>query len=133
MEPEIKKVNCAARVSEGMFCSVAEFGIPSDLVLPERSTRYLYLPEGNTNRPLDVKDVLGLNDTVYEFELTAKPCGLFLQFGFLSREFGIMTNQKLYSLLSWLTKMVSPLKAKHLYLSKRMIFARDSCLVSLQM
>ena len=45
----------------------------------------------------------------------------------LSREFGMMTNQKLYSLLSWLTKMVSPLKAKHLYLSKRMIFARDSC------
>ena len=37
MEQKLKKVNCAGVVSEGMFCSVAEFGISSDLVLPEEA------------------------------------------------------------------------------------------------
>ena len=117
---EIKKGKLRGVVSEGMFCSVAEFGISSDLVLPEEAQGIYIFPE-NTPIGLDVKDVLGLNDTVYEFELTANRADCFSMVG-LSREFGIMTNQKAYSLLSWLTKMASLLKEKHLYPLKRMIF-----------
>lgn len=114
-----------------MFCSVAEFGISSDLVLPEEAQGIYIFPKG-TPIGLDVKDVLGLNDIVYEFELTANRADCFSMVG-LSREFGMMTNQKALFPVIMVNEMVSPLKAKHLYLSKRMIFARDSCLVSLQM
>ena len=89
---EIKKGKLRGVVSEGMFCSVAEFGISSDLVLPEEAQGIYIFPEG-TPIGLDVKDVLGLNDTVYEFELTANRADCFSMVG-LSREFGMMTNQK---------------------------------------
>ena len=89
---EIKKGKLRGEVSEGMFCSVAEFGISSDLVLPEEAQGIYIFPEG-TPIGLDVKDVLGLNDTVYEFELTANRADCFSMVG-LSREFGMMTNQK---------------------------------------
>lgn len=89
---EIKKGKLRGVVSEGMFCSVAEFGISSDLVLPEEAQGIYIFPEG-TPIGLDVKDVLGLNDTVYEFELTANRADCFSMVG-LSREFGVMTNQK---------------------------------------
>ena len=89
---EIKKGKLRGEVSEGMFCSVAEFGISSDLVLPEEAQGIYIFPEG-TPIGLDVKDVLGLNDIVYEFELTANRADCFSMVG-LSREFGIMTNQK---------------------------------------
>ena len=89
---EIKKGKLRGVVSEGMFCSVAEFGISSDLVLPEEAQGIYIFPEG-TPIGLDVKDVLGMNDTVYEFELTANRADCFSMVG-LSREFGMMTNQK---------------------------------------
>ena len=89
---EIKKGKLRGVVSEGMFCSVAEFGISSDLVLPEEAQGIYIFPEG-TPIGLDVKDVLGLNDTVYEFELTANRADCFSMVG-LSREFGMMINQK---------------------------------------
>ena len=89
---EIKKGKLRGVVSEGMFCSVAEFGISSDLVLPEEAQGIYIFPEG-TPIGLDVKDVLGLNDIVYEFELTANRADCFSMVG-LSREFGMMTNQK---------------------------------------
>ena len=89
---EIKKGKLRGVASEGMFCSVAEFGISSDLVLPEEAQGIYIFPE-NTPIGLDVKDVLGMNDTVYEFELTANRADCFSMVG-LSREFGMMTNQK---------------------------------------
>lgn len=89
---EIKKGKLRGVVSEGMFCSVAEFGISSDLVRPEEAQGIYIFPEG-TPIGLDIKDALMLNDTVYEFELTANRADCFSMVG-LSREFGIMTNQK---------------------------------------
>ena len=89
---EIKKGKLRGVASEGMFCSVAEFGISSDLVLPEEAQGIYIFPE-NTPIGLDVKDVLGMNDTVYEFELTANRADCFSMVG-LSREFGMMTNKK---------------------------------------
>lgn len=89
---EIKKGKLRGVVSEGMFCSVAEFGISSDLVRPEEAQGIYIFPEG-TAIGLDIKEALMLNDTVYEFELTANRADCFSMVG-LSREFGIMTNQK---------------------------------------
>ena len=89
---EIKKGKLRGVVSEGMFCSVAEFGISSDLVRPEEAQGICIFPEG-TPIGLDIKEALMLNDTVYEFELTANRADCFSMVG-LSREFGIMTNQK---------------------------------------
>ena len=89
---EIKKGKLRGVVSEGMFCSVAEFGISSDLVRPEESQGIYIFPEG-TPIGLDIKEALMLNDTVYEFELTANRADCFSMVG-LFREFGIMTNQK---------------------------------------
>ena len=89
---EIKKGKLRGVVSEGMFCSVAEFGISSDLVRPEEAQGIYIFPEG-TPIGLDIKEALMLNDTVYEFELTANRADCFSMVG-LSREFCIMTNQK---------------------------------------
>lgn len=89
---EIKKGKLRGVVSEGMFCSVAEFGISSDLVRPEEAQGIYIFTEG-TPIGLDIKEALMLNDTVYEFELTANRADCFSMVG-LSREFGIMTNQK---------------------------------------
>ena len=89
---EIKKGKLRGVVSEGMFCSVAEFGISSDLVRPEEAQGIYIFPEG-TRIGLDIKEALMLDDTVYEFELTANRADCFSMVG-LSREFGIMTNQK---------------------------------------
>ena len=89
---EIKKGKLRGVVSEGMFCSVAEFGISSDLVRPEEAQGIYIFPEG-TPIGLDIKEALMLDDTVYEFELTANRADCFSMVG-LSREFGLMTNQK---------------------------------------
>ena len=89
---EIKKGKLRGVVSEGMFCSVAEFGISSDLVRPEEAQGIYIFPEG-TPIGLDIKEALMLDDTVYEFELTTNRADCFSMVG-LSREFGIMTNQK---------------------------------------
>ena len=89
---EIKKGKLRGVVSEGMFCSVAEFGISSDLVRPEEAQGIYIFPEG-TPIGLDIKEALMFDDTVYEFELTANRADCFSMVG-LSREFGIMTNQK---------------------------------------
>ena len=89
---EIKKGKLRGVTSEGMFCSVAEFGISSDFVRPEEAQGIYIFPEG-TPIGLDIKEALMLDDTVYEFELTANRADCFSMVG-LSREFGIMTNQK---------------------------------------
>ena len=72
---EIKKGKLRGVVSEGMFCSVAEFGISSDLVRPEEAQGIYIFPEG-TPIGLDIKEALMLDDTVYKFELTANRASL---------------------------------------------------------
>lgn len=88
---EIKKGKLRGEVSEGMFCSVAELGIPKDLVLPKEGEGIYIFPEG-TEIGLEAKDVLQRNDIVYEFELTANRADCFSMIG-LSREFAVMTKQ----------------------------------------
>lgn len=88
----IKKGKLRGLPSEGMFCSVDEMGIPRELVLPEEADG-IYIFPADTPIGKDVKDVLDLEDTVYEFELTANRADCFSVVG-LSREFAVMTDQK---------------------------------------
>ncbi len=85
---EIKKGKLRGQTSEGMFCSVAEFGLSTDVVLPEEATGIYIFPEG-TAIGQEVKEVLGLNDVVYEFELTPNRADCFSMVG-LSREFAVL-------------------------------------------
>ena len=69
---EIKKGKLRGEVSDGMFCSVAELGIPKDM---------------------DIRDAVMLNDIVYEFELTPNRADCFSMIG-LSREFAVLTKSQ---------------------------------------
>lgn len=87
---EIKKGKLRGEVSDGMFCSVAELGIPKDMVMPGEGEGIYILPEG-TPIGMDIRDAVMLNDTVYEFELTSNRADCFSMIG-LSREFAVLTN-----------------------------------------
>ena len=87
---EIKKGKLRGEVSDGMFCSVAELGIPKDMVMPGEGEGIYILPEG-TPIGMDIRDAVMLNDTVYEFELTPNRADCFSMIG-LSREFPVLTN-----------------------------------------
>lgn len=87
---EIKKGKLRGEVSDGMFCSVAELGIPKDMVMPGEGEVIYILPEG-TPIGMDIRDAVMLNDTVYEFELTPNRADCFSMIG-LSREFAVLTN-----------------------------------------
>lgn len=89
---EIKKGKLRGLPSEGMFCSVAELGISKELVVPEEAEGIYILP-ADTPIGMDIRDVLMMNDTVYEFELTPNRADCFSMVG-LSREFAVLTNQK---------------------------------------
>lgn len=89
---EIKKGKLRGLPSEGMFCSVAELGISKELVVPEEAEGIYILP-ADTPIGMDIRDVLMINDTVYEFELTPNRADCFSMVG-LSREFAVLTNQK---------------------------------------
>ncbi|WP_302225701.1 phenylalanine--tRNA ligase subunit beta [Veillonella magna] len=89
---EIKKGKLRGLTSEGMFCSVAELGISKELVVPEEAEGIYILP-ADTPIGMDIRDVLMMNDTVYEFELTPNRADCFSMVG-LSREFAVLTNQK---------------------------------------
>lgn len=87
---EIKKGKLRGEVSDGMFCSVAELGIPKDMVMPGEGEGIYILPEG-TPIGMDIRGAVMLNDTVYEFELTPNRADCFSMIG-LSREFAVLTN-----------------------------------------
>lgn len=91
-DKHIKKGKLRGVMSEGMLCSINELGISKDVFLPELAEGILILPE-DTPIGVDIKDVLLLNDVVYEFELTPNRADCFSMVG-LSREFAVMTGEK---------------------------------------
>lgn len=66
---EIHSGNMRGIVSEGMMCSVKELGLTSHDIPYSDETGLLLLQE-NCEVGQDINDVLMLNDTVYEFEIT---------------------------------------------------------------
>ncbi|MGI6093017.1 MAG: phenylalanine--tRNA ligase subunit beta [Veillonellaceae bacterium] len=76
--------------SFGMMCSAVELGIDSKLISQDARGGIYILPE-DTELGLDIKEVLGLNDIVFEFELTANRADCFSMLG-LAREIAVLTG-----------------------------------------
>ncbi|MCE5286747.1 MAG: phenylalanine--tRNA ligase subunit beta [Pelosinus sp.] len=87
---KIKESKLRGEMSYGMLCSAAELNIDSKLVPPECRNGIYLLP---TDTPLgvDIKPVLGLDDVVLEFELTANRADCFSVLG-LAREIAVLTG-----------------------------------------
>ena len=81
---KLKKVKMANVYSYGMLCSANELGIDSKLLLPEQREGILILSP-DTPIGADIKDVLGLNDTVLDIDLTANKQDCFCMTG-IARE-----------------------------------------------
>ena len=56
-------------LSEGMFCSLSELGLSAG-DYPEMSADYVMTLPPGTPAGTDISDILGFNDTVFEFEIT---------------------------------------------------------------
>ncbi len=82
---KIKKSKIRGVVSEGMMCSESELGIA------EHSEGILILPE-DTPLGLDLKDALGLNDTIFEISVTPNR-GDVLSIKGLAREIAALTKK----------------------------------------
>lgn len=90
---EIKSSELRGIESNGMMCSAAELGIDAKLISQDARGGIYVLPE-NTKIGLDIKEVLGLNDVVLEFELTANRADCFSMIG-LAREIAVLTGGNL--------------------------------------
>jgi phenylalanyl-tRNA synthetase beta chain len=66
---KIKKSKLRGVESYGMLCSGQELGMDAKFLPPEQQTGVMILPE-DTPIGVDAKEVLGLNDTILELDLT---------------------------------------------------------------
>ncbi|OPJ55178.1 phenylalanine--tRNA ligase subunit beta [Alkalithermobacter paradoxus] len=67
---KIKKGKLRGELSQGMMCSCEELGIPNNMV--EESKRDgIYILDSSEELGKDIKEVLGINDALIEFEITS--------------------------------------------------------------
>lgn len=89
---KISKGKLRGVASNGMLCSSQELKLDLEKLPEEQKTGIFILPSG-TPVGIPAKDVLGLNDVVLEFELTANRADCFSVFG-LVREIAAITGNK---------------------------------------
>lgn len=89
---KISKGKLRGVASNGMLCSAQELKLDLEKLLEEQKTGIFILPS-DTPVGIPAKDVLGLNDVVLEFELTANRADCFSVFG-LVREIAAITGNK---------------------------------------
>ena len=87
---EIQPTDLRGLMSYGMLCSTTELNIDSKLLSPEAREGIYILPE-DTPIGMDIKEALGLDDVVLEFELTANRADCFSVLG-LAREVAVLTG-----------------------------------------
>lgn len=87
---KIAKGKLRGVVSMGMLCSAGELKLDTEKLKPEQLDGIFILP-ADTPVGIPVKDVLGLDDVVLEFELTANRGDCFSVFG-LIREIAVLTG-----------------------------------------
>lgn len=90
---KLKKAKMRGMDSYGMLCSASELGLDAKLLLPEQREGILILAE-DTPIGADIKEVLGLDDVVYDFDLTANRGDCFNMIG-LAREVAAVTGVNL--------------------------------------
>lgn len=89
---KISKGKLRGVASNGMLCSAQELKLDLEKLPEEQKTGIFILPS-DTPVGIPAKDVLGLNDVVLEFELTANRADCFSVFG-LVREIAAITSNK---------------------------------------
>lgn len=89
---KISKGKLRGVASNGMLCSAQELKLDLEKLPEEQKTGIFILPS-DTLVGIPAKDVLGLNDVVLEFELTANRADCFSVFG-LVREIAAITGNK---------------------------------------
>ena len=89
---KISKGKLRGVVSNGMLCSAQELKLDLEKLPEEQKTGIFILP-ADTPVGIPAKDVLGLNDVVLEFELTANRADCFSVMG-LVREIAAITGNK---------------------------------------
>lgn len=89
---KISKGKLRGVASNGMLCSAQELKLDLEKLPEEQKTGIFILPS-DTPLGIPAKDVLGLNDVVLEFELTANRADCFSVFG-LVREIAAITGNK---------------------------------------
>lgn len=67
---KIKEAKLAGEISQGMFCSYKELGYPDSVIPKEYKDGILRIIDENTVLGTDIREVLDLDDTVVEFEIT---------------------------------------------------------------
>lgn len=89
---KISKGKLRGVASNGMLCSAQELKLDLEK-LPEKQKTGIFILPSDTPVGIPAKDVLGLNDVVLEFELTANRADCFSVFG-LVREIAAITGNK---------------------------------------
>lgn len=89
---KISKGKLRGVASNGMLCSAQELKLDLEKLPEEQKTGIFILPS-DTPVGIPAKDILGLNDVVLEFELTANRADCFSVFG-LVREIAAITGNK---------------------------------------
>ena len=87
---EIQPTDLRGLMSYGMLCSTSELNIDSKLLSAEEREGIYILP-ADMPVGLDIKEALGLDDVVLEFELTANRADCFSVLG-LAREVAVLTG-----------------------------------------
>lgn len=87
---KLKKAKMRGLDSFGMLCSADELGFDNKVLLPEQRNGIYILPE-DTPIGVDIKEVLGLNDTVIDIDLTSNRADCFCMVG-LAREIAAITG-----------------------------------------
>ena len=87
---EIKASELRGVMSYGMLCSTAELNIDSKL-LSAKEKEGIYILSEDTAVGVDIKEALGMDDVVLEFELTANRADCFSVIG-LAREVAVLTG-----------------------------------------
>ena len=90
---KISKGKLRGVASNGMLCSAGELKLDLE-GLPEEQKTGIYILPDDTPVGVPAKEVLGLDDVILEFELTANRGDCFSVFG-LVREAAVLTNQEL--------------------------------------
>lgn len=89
---KLKKAKMRGLDSFGMLCSAGELGIDAKTLMPEERDGIFILPE-NTPVGVDIKEILGLNDSILDIDLTANKQDCFCMTG-IAREASAVTEEK---------------------------------------
>ena len=91
---KIKEAKLAGEISQGMFCSYKELGYPDSVIPKEYKDGVLRIFDENIVLGTDIREILDLDDTVVEFEITPNRPDCLSIVG-MSREIAASFNKKL--------------------------------------